>query len=130
MPKSETYANDVLDLLYGSGTPATLYFGLFTSAPGPTGTGGTEVTGGSYARKAVTNNNTNFPAAAARVKSNATAITFVTATANWGTVESVGVFDALSGGDPLEFGDLDTPRTINNGDQFSFAIDQFVVTET
>lgn len=129
MPKSETYANTVLDLLYGSGSPATLYFGLYTSAPNADGTGGTEVTGGSYARKAMTNNATNFPAAATRQKSNGVAIDFVTATALWGTVEAVGVFSASSGGTPMEFGDLTTPRTINNGDQFSLAIDQLVVTE-
>lgn len=39
--------------------PATLYLALYTVAPTDNG-GGTEVTGGSYARKAVTNNTTNF----------------------------------------------------------------------
>lgn len=129
MPKSEAYANSVLDDLFGSGSPATLYFGLYTSAPNPDGTGGTEVTGGSYARKAMTNNSTNFPAASARQKSNATSIDFVQATADWGAVEAVGVFTASSGGTPKVFGDLDTIRTIQNGDAFSFPVDQFVVTE-
>lgn len=127
--KSEAYANEILDYLFGSGSPATLYIGLYTSAPNPDGTGGTEVTGGSYARKAVTNNATEWPAASGAVKSNANPITFVTASANWGTVEAVGVFEASSGGTPDYFGDLDTARTINNGDSFSFATDQFVITE-
>jgi hypothetical protein len=97
---SEAYANTLLDLLYGSGTPATLYVGLYTSTPGPDGTGGTEVSGGSYARKAVTNNGTNFPAAVDGIKSNGTAITFATATADWGSVDGVGIFAASSGGTP------------------------------
>ncbi len=128
--KSTAYANEILDYLFGSGSPATLYIGLYTDAPDADGTGGTQVTGGSYARAAVTNNATNWPAAVGGVKANATAITFATASADWGTIESVGVFSASSGGTPKYFGDLDTPRTVNNGDAFSFAISQFVITET
>lgn len=130
MPKSTAYANEILDYLFGSGSPATLYIGLYTDGPNADGTGGTEVTGGSYARKAVTNNNTNWPAASGGIKQNGAAITFVTATANWGSVESAGVFAASSGGTPKYFGDLDTARTVNNGDAFSFATNQFVITET
>jgi hypothetical protein len=129
MPKSTTYANTILDALFGSGTPATLYIGIYTSAPSSDGTGGTEVTGGSYARVAVTNNAGNWPAASSGSKHNANAITFATATANWGSVVSAGVFAASSGGTPYYFGDLDTARTVNNGDTFSFAATQFVITE-
>lgn len=124
---SEAAANDVLDDLYGSGSPATLYFGLFTSAPAADGTGGTEVTGGSYARAAVTNNATNFPNAATAQKSNANAITWATATALWGTVTHLVVFDALTGGNRFDWGPLDASRLINNGDTFSIAPTQFVV---
>jgi hypothetical protein len=129
MAKSLSYANSVLDALFGSGTPATLYVGLYTAAPNADGTGGTEVTGGSYARVAVTNNATNWPAASGGVKSNANAITFAAATANWGSVVSAGVFAALSGGTPYYFGNLDVARTVNNGDAFSFAATQLVITE-
>lgn len=129
MPKSTAYANEILDYLFGSGTPATLYIGLYTASPNADGTGGTEVAGGSYARKAVTNNATEWPAAAGGVKSNANAITFVAATANWGSITDVGVFSALSGGTPKYFGELDTPRTVNNGDAFQFAPTQLVITE-
>ena len=130
MAKSTAYANEILDYLFGSGSPATLYIGLYTDAPNADGTGGTEVAGGSYARAAVTNNATNWPAAALGVKQNANAITFATASANWGTVESAGVFAASSGGVPKYFGNLDTARTVNIGDAFSFAANQFVITET
>lgn len=128
MSISEAYANDLLDQLYGSGAPATLYFGLFTSAPAADGTGGTEVTGGSYARAAVTNNDTEFPDAVDAEKSNANPITWPQATALWGTVTHIVVFDAASGGNRYDWGELDTPRTVNNGDTFSIGTDQFVVT--
>src|SRR5205823_752298 len=83
----------ILDQVFGATAwtaPGTLYFGLWGSAGSinDASTGGTtgEVSGGSYARVAVTNNTTNFPAAtgtAPTTKKNGTAITFPTATANW-----------------------------------------------
>lgn len=127
---SQAYANTLLDQLYGSGTPATLYFALFTSAPAADGTGGTEVTGGSYARVAVTNNATNFPAAASGQKSNGTAIVWPTATADWGIVTDLVVISTSSGaGTRYDWGALDTPKTILNGDAFSIAATQFVITD-
>lgn len=108
--------------------PATLYFALFTAAPTDAG-GGQEVAGGSYARAAVTNNATNFPAAVAGSKSNATAITFAQATGAWGSIVAVAIFDALSGGNMLEWALLASPKTIANGDQFSFAVGDLTFTE-
>jgi len=84
--------------------PATLYVALFTVMPGEDGTGGTEVTGGAYARVAVTNNTTNWGAALGSgtgTKSNQTVITFPTATANWGTVVGFGIYDAAAAGNLL-----------------------------
>ena len=118
----------MLDWLLGNTAytvPGTLYVGLFTSAPTPS-TSGTEVAGGSYARVAVTNNTTNFPNASNKTKSNGTAITFAQATALWGTVVAVGIFDAVSGGNLLLYATLTTSRTINNGDTASFAIGQLI----
>jgi hypothetical protein len=103
MSSLSTYQhNALLDSLFGAGAPATLYFALMTGAPTIAG-GGTEVTGGSYARKAVTNNSTNFPAAASGVKTLGVAQAFVTATADWGTVVAVAIYDALSGGNLIGF---------------------------
>ena len=47
--------NFALDAVFGSGTIPTLYLALYTAAPTDAG-GGTEVSGGSYARKSITNN--------------------------------------------------------------------------
>jgi hypothetical protein len=94
---------------------ATVYFGLFTTLPDEAEGNGVEVTGGSYARVAVTNNSTNFPAATSGQKTNGTEILFPAPTANWGTVVGVGVFTAPTGGTLRMRGLLDVARTINNG---------------
>ena len=106
--------------------PATLYVGLFTAAPTDAG-GGTEVTGGSYARVAVTSSLANWAgtqAAASTVASsgsNATtsnngALAFPTPTAAWGVITSYAIFDAAAAGNMLIYGTLTTSKTVNNGD--------------
>ena len=115
---------ELLDHVFGAAAytaPATVYIALFTVAPTDAG-GGTEVTGGSYARLAVTNNATNFPAAAAGAKSNGTVFTFVTATANWGTVVAFAIFDAVTLGNMLCWADLTLSKAVNNGDTASFPV--------
>lgn len=125
---AETAANDVLDDLYGSGTPATIYIGLFTSAPAADGTGGTEVSGPGYARIGITNNNTEWPDAVDSTKSNANPIVFPTATGNWGAVTHAMAFDALTSGNRYDWAALASPKTVNNGDTFSIGAEQFIIT--
>lgn len=97
-------------LTNGSPTrPAAWYIGLFTAAPGETG-GGTEVTGGSYARVAATFTVTGDTA------SNNAALDFPTATAGWGTITHVAVFDASSAGNMLVYAALTASKTIASGD--------------
>jgi hypothetical protein len=121
---------EVLDHVVGNAAytaPANLYFAAFTAAPTDAG-GGTEVSTGGYARKSMTNNATNFPAAAAGAKTNATAITFVTASgANWGTIVAIGVFDASTTGNLLMWDDF-TGVVINDGDTLEIPIGSFDVT--
>lgn len=115
---------EVLDHVFGAAAytaPGTLHIGLFTAAPTDSG-GGTEVTGGDYGRVAVTNNATNFPAAAAGAKSNGTEIAFTTATANWGTVVAFAIFDASTSGNMLAWGDVTPNKAINIGDTAKFAV--------
>jgi len=131
MPKSTYLANKLLDLPVGAvafTAPATLYFALYTSAPG-VGGGGTEVTGGSYARASLTNNTTNFPAASSGSKSNATAITWTTASASWGVVTAVGVFDAASAGNLLYFATISS-KTVDANDTVSIPVSNFTLTES
>lgn len=105
-------------------SPTTVYMALFTVAPTDTG-GGTEVTGGSYARQAIT-----FSAPASGVVANSGAVTFPTATANWGTVVAMGIFDLVSGGNLLYYGNLTASKLVDNGDQISFANAAVTVAET
>lgn len=126
---------ELLDHVFGDSAytaPGTLYIALFTAAPSDSG-GGTEVTGGSYARVAVTNNTTNWPNATGTSptsKANGTVITFPTATANWGTVVAFGIFDASSGGNLIAWADLTTNKTINSSDTASFGVGSLTITLT
>lgn len=92
--------------------PTTWYVGLFTSDPTDTGAAGTEVSGGSYARTAVTFSVTGDTA------SNTAAVEFPAATASWGSVTHIGVHDASSGGNMLVHAALSTAKTIASGDVF------------
>lgn len=107
----------LLDHVLGktSYTKPTTYVALFTAAPGEAG-GGTEVSGGSYARQALTTN-----AASSGVADNDATITFPTATGSWGTITHVGIFDASSGGNLLMYTALDASKTVASGDRLSFA---------
>ena len=120
----------LLNLLFSatawSGKPTSLYFGLFTTAPTVAG-GGTEVSTGGYARVAKTaTDSTHFTVSGMGV-TNATAITFAEATADWGSVLALGVFDAPSGGNLLFFVAI-TPQTVVRGISLSMAIGAFTVT--
>jgi len=129
--KSDYLELELLDHVLGKATytaPTTLYLALFTVAPTDAG-GGTECTGGSYARKSVTNNATNFPAASSGSKSNGVAFSFVQATASWGECVAFGIFDAATAGNLLYWGDLTANKTVNTGDVATFEIESIVVTE-
>lgn len=110
--------------------PAVLAIALFTAIPGETG-GGTEVTGGAYARVQRDPLDANWTAASLTdgLTDNAAALTYPTPTASWGVVTSFAIFDATTGGNMLVFGALASPRTINNGDPApAFAIGDLDVT--
>jgi hypothetical protein len=106
--------------------PATMYIGLFTTTPtADDGTGGTEVSGGSYARLSTAAADwsaaTAGSAGVASQKTNTAVKTFATATANWGNVKSFGLWDASTAGNLLAFGTLTTAQDVNNGNTASFA---------
>lgn len=113
---SDYLENKVVGHVFGGSAytaPATLYVALYTSAPSDTG-GGTEVSGGAYARQTAAFTVTNDTA------SNTSAIEYPTATANYGTVVAVGIFDASSSGNLLAYGNLTTSKTVSTGDVFRF----------
>jgi hypothetical protein len=130
---SNYLADPINDWLHGGSaayTPSgTTYFALMTVMPTGAG-GGTEVSGGSYARVAVTNNSTNWPASTSGVKANGTAITFPTATADWGLIVGIAEYSASTSGNLLTFAPLATSRSVLNGQVFSLAIGNVTFTWT
>jgi hypothetical protein len=103
-------------------TPSTVYVGLYTTDPTDANSG-TEVTGGSYARKAAT-----FGAPSNGVSTISSAIEFDQATASWGTVAYFGILDASTSGNLLYHGALTASKTIDTGDVFKFATSALTVT--
>ena len=103
-------------------SPAVVYMGLYTSDPTDANTG-TEVSGGSYARVAVT-----MGAPSNGVSTNSAAIEFPQASGSWGTVGWIGILDATSSGNLLYHTALDTSKTISSGDIFKIAIGGLSVT--
>lgn len=131
---TNSWENTLIDFLFRAQSytpPATIYIGLFTVCPTDS-TAGTEVSGGSYARVAVTSSLANWAgtqSAGSTVASSGTggttsnnaAITFPTATADWGTAVCFGGFTASSSGTLLFYAALTNSRTISNGSTASFA---------
>jgi hypothetical protein len=103
-------------------SPAAVYVGLYTSDPGE-GNTGTEVSGGSYARTAVT-----FGAPSNGVSTNSASVTFPTATGTWGTVTHVGILDATTSGNLLYYTALDASKSIASGDVFTISTGNLSVT--
>lgn len=98
--------------------PAAIYVALFTTLPGEDGTGGTEVSGGSYARVQVGPDDDEWtpPVSGDGVFSNTNAVVFALPSANWGNVVGAGLYDHVSAGTLLARANLDTSRNIVSGD--------------
>jgi hypothetical protein len=91
--------------------PTAWYIALFTSNPDEDASG-TEVStsGTAYARQSATFTVSGNEA------TNSAAIEFPTATASYGTVTHIGVFDAVSAGNLIAYAALTTSKAIDTGD--------------
>jgi hypothetical protein len=120
--------NKLVDQVFRAATfakPPALYVALYTAAPSDAG-GGTEVSGGGYARVNLPPSDTNWGATQGGVSGvssgtggatqNAVAITFATPSADWGHLTHFAIYDAATGGNPLVWGPLSTPRDVLVGD--------------
>ena len=103
-------------------SPTTVYVALYTSDPTDADTG-TEVSGGSYSRVAVT-----FGAPSNGVSTNSANVEFAAATASWGTIGWIGLRDASSGGNLLYHTPLTTSKAIDTGDIFRITTGNLSVT--
>ena len=121
-----TTDNTVTWTTYNIGLPKRpLYFALFTVAPSDSG-GGTEVSGGAYARTGLEPSDTNWNGTHGTTTGNSTGtngltdnavdLTFPAPTANWGTIVAWGLFDSLTGGNLLIHGSMNNSKTVNNND--------------
>ena len=122
------YAEDlVLDWLLTNASatrPTAWYVALYTVAPGEAG-GGTEVSGGSYARVSAT---FTVSGTAPTTASNSVAVEFPEATGNWGTIVAAGIFDASTSGNLIAFANLTTSKAIDTGDVLRFNIGALDIT--
>jgi hypothetical protein len=108
--------NQLVDHFLGTTTytkPSAVYVALYTVAPSDAG-GGTEVTGGSYARQTAT-----FSAASGGATSNNANIDFTNMPA--ATVVAIGIHDALTSGNLLLWGTLTSNKTTDAGDTLRIA---------
>lgn len=127
--------------------PATVYVGLWTQTLNDSSDGSSvntpgEVTrsGSNYGRANVENTATNWPNATepgdgTALKNNATAITFATASASWGTITHFALLDHGSEisdpqtGNILYWGQLSASKAISTNDTASFAANALSITE-
>ena len=114
MSLSNTFETNVLTWMFTASAvtrPTSWYLALFTSNPDEDGSG-TEVsgTGTAYARQSV-----SFTVSG-NTASNSAAVEFPTATASYGTVTHVGVYDASTAGNLIAYAALTTSKAIDTGD--------------
>ena len=114
MSLSNTFETHTLNYLFTTTSvtrPTAWYIALFTSNPAEDASG-TEVStsGTAYARQSATFTVSGNEA------TNSAAIEFPTATASYGTVTHVGVFDASSAGNLIAYAALTTSKAIDTGD--------------
>lgn len=119
---SNVAENAILDAIFNATaySVATPFVALFTSDPGDDGSG-TEVSGGSYVRQAL-----SCGAASGGSCSNDAQITFSGMPA--ATVTHFAVYDAASAGNLIWHGALTASKTVGSGDELVFNVGQLVFT--
>jgi hypothetical protein len=126
MSFSNTFETHVLNYVFTTTSvtrPTAWYLALFTSNPAEDASG-TEVStsGTAYARQSAT-----FTVSGNEATTSA-AIEFPTATASYGTVTHVGVFDASTGGNLIAYSALSTSKAVGTGDVFRVPAGDFDLT--
>lgn len=119
MSFSDYLENKILDHVFKGAVftqPTNLYVALFTAGPSDSG-GGTEVNGGGYIRV----NHDTWDVASSGATQNTVAITFPKATASWGTVTHVGIYDAVTGGNLIAWAALTISKAVGVDDTAEFS---------
>jgi hypothetical protein len=107
--------------------PTSWKVALYTATPGADGTGGTEVSGGGYARQDISLAITGTTTAAIKNTAN---VEFPTATGSWGSISHAALFD--DGGNMWVYGTVNdptsgsaSPQSIGSGQIFRFNTGDF-----
>ena len=114
MSFSNFLETEILDHVFANNaytSPTNVYVSLHTANPDEDASGA-EVSGGGYARQAA-----SFAVSGNTATTDA-AVEYPTATAGYGTVTHVGVWDAASAGNMLAYAALTASKTISIGDVF------------
>jgi hypothetical protein len=129
-------ADNVLNWLKGTAfpvVPANTYVALLTTAPTDrAGTSAVEVSGGAYARQAIASSGWSSISTSGTGTttiyqiSNSSVINFPTATASWGTVVGIALYDALTLGNLLAYGDLTSSVAVGSGSTFQIPASDLV----
>lgn len=137
MSKSNVMEADVLNHQYRTATwtkPTSVWVALFTAAPTDS-TGGTEVTGGGYARQAVSCADANWTftaddGAGNSQIANANVITYANPTANQGVITHWATMSAATLGNVLHYGALTSSINATSGSVGpSFQVGALVIKE-
>ena len=114
MSFSNALETELLDHVFANNaytSPSTVYVGLFTSNPDEDGSGSEVSTSGTaYVRQSA-----SFTVSGNTATTDA-AVEFPTATASWGSITHIGIYDAESSGNLLAYSALDAAKTISSGD--------------
>ena len=126
MSLSNTFETHTLNYLFTTTSvtrPTAWYIALFTSNPAEDASG-TEVStsGTAYARQSATFTVSGNEA------TNSAAIEFPTATASYGTVTHIGVYDASTGGNLIAYAALTTSKAIDTGDVLRLPANELDIT--
>jgi hypothetical protein len=128
------YATLWLDKMYRNQTfaqPAT-YVSLHTTTTSDSAVG-TEVSGGAYARVLVNKAGGSTPrwnTVASGATDNEHAITFPTATANWGNIKGFVVYDASTTGNAMIYGNDVVDQDVDDDDTVTFPIGALDISAT
>jgi hypothetical protein len=107
---------------------SNVYIALYSAAPTDAG-GGTQLTGGSYARVTVPNNSANWGIVSGKL-SNLNQVTFPVATANWLGAVAVGIFDALTVGNLLFWQAFSPTVAIQSGSRLVIPVNGLQLAES
>lgn len=125
---SDYLEDKILDHIVGktSFTMPTAYVAASTADPTDDASGIAEPSGDGYAR--VTTSGATWNASSGGATSNAAAISFPTATGDWGTITHFALYDAATNGNMLAHGDLDTEQAISTNQILRFAAGDLDIT--